>query len=334
MQPLALLPLDGPLAGDLRAAGVRVLLGPLPVLRRELLTPRGAGRLARAVAAARPALAELVRRERIDVVHANTSVILGLRAAAPRLVTHVREIYPPVPVAWPVHRRALARSDALVCVSGATRDALGLPAHLVHDGLAMAPERAERTAARRALGLPPEAFVAAVLGRISGWKGQELLVRALAAPEPGLRGAVALVAGDAWPGQEHHEARLRALAGPGRLRLVGFRDDVETVYGAADIVVVPSTRPDPLPNAALEAAAAGCCVIAADHGGLPEIVTDGVTGRLFAPGDASALAAVLAELAADPVQRERLGAAAAADVRARFPPQGPARALEALYPTL
>ena len=68
-----------------------------------------------------------------------------------------------------------------------------------------------------------------------------------------------------------------------RLRLVGFRDDLETVLGAADVVVVPSTQPDPLPNAALEAAAAGCCVVAADHGGLPEIVRDGETGVLVRP---------------------------------------------------
>jgi glycosyltransferase involved in cell wall biosynthesis len=81
---------------------------------------------------------------------------------------------------------------------------------------------------------------------------------------------------------------------------------------------VPSKQPDPLPNAALEASAAGCCVVAAAHGGLPEIVREGVTGRLLAPRDPAALARVLAELAGDAEQRARLGAAAAVDVRARF----------------
>ena len=109
------------------------------------------------------------------------------------------------------------------------------------------------------------------------------------------------------------------------MRLVGFRDDVDNVYGAADVVAVPSTQPDPLPNAALEAAAAGCCVVASAHGGLPEILADGVTGLLVAPGDPAALAAALAELAADPAQRERLGAAAAQDARRRFSTRAPAR---------
>jgi glycosyltransferase involved in cell wall biosynthesis len=320
---LALLPFEGPLAGDLRRAGVEVLTGTLPVLRREHLSPGGLARLARDVARARPALAKLIAAQRIDIVHANTSVILGLRAVAPRLVTHVREIYPPTPIAWPLHRRAILRSDAVLCVSEATREALtpGAPhVHVVHDGLAVTPERAPRAEARLALGLPPDAFVAAVLGRISAWKGQELLADACARI-----GAVALVAGDAWRGQE------RTLTG---VHQVGFRDDVGTVLGAADVIAVPSTRPDPLPNSALEAAAAGCCVVAADHGGLPEIIRDGETGRLFTPGDPDALAAVLGELRDDPAQRERLGAAAAADVPTRFAPARMAAAVEAAYSRL
>ena len=60
----------------------------------------------------------------------------------------------------------------------------------------------------------------------------------------------------------------------------GFVDDVAQVYGAADVIAVPSKQPDPLPNAALEAAAAGCCVVASAHGGLPEILRDGETGLL------------------------------------------------------
>jgi glycosyltransferase involved in cell wall biosynthesis len=118
------------------------------------------------------------------------------------------------------------------------------------------------------------------------------------------------------------------------VRFAGFRPDVENVYGAADIVAVPSTQPDPLPNSALEAAASGCCVVAAAHGGLPEIVRDGVTGRLVAPGDPTALTAALAALRDDDGERERLGAAAAADVRERFAPARLLARTQALYDEL
>ena len=100
--------------------------------------------------------------------------------------------------------------------------------------------------------------------------------------------------------------------------LAGYRDDVETVLGAADAVVVPSKRPDPLPNAALEAAAAGLPVVAAAHGGLPEIVRDGRTGILVRPSDPAGLASALRALADDPVRAAALGAEAARDVRSRF----------------
>lgn len=323
---LVVLPFEGPLADDLRAAGIEVLTGPLAVLRREYLTPLGLSRLARELAYQRHSLERLIRAQRVDLVHANTSVILGARAAAraagARYAVHVREIYPPTPLAWRWHRRELRAADAVMCVSQAAAEPIG-PApnvHVVHDGLAVLHEPAPRAPSRLALGLPQHAFVTAVLGRISGWKGQSVLARALSEEPLRVRGAIGLVAGDVWPGQERWERELRASgerAGD-RLRLLGFRDDLAAIYGAADVVAVPSTQPDPLPNSALEAAAAGCCVVASAAGGLEEIVRDGETGVLVAPGDHAALARALAELADDPERRERLGAAAAADVRERF----------------
>ena len=314
---LVWLPMDGPLVADLKALGAEVEIRPLPVLRRAELGPRALPRLLRARRA-------FSRPSGVSLVHANTSVIL-----APADVVHVREIYPQR--AWPLVRATHRRARTIACVSHAVAEQFGGQSHRVrvlHDGLAFRPERADRTAARKRLDLPADAFVCAVIGRITPWKGQALLAEALRE----VPGAVGLVAGDVWPGQERHERDLREIAAPlgDRFRILGFRDDVETVYGAADVVAVPSTRPDPLPNAALEAAAAGCCVVASAHGGLPEIVTDGETGRLFSPGDAGDLARVLSEITADPEQGRSLGAAAAQDVAFRFSAERFGAALRAL----
>jgi glycosyltransferase involved in cell wall biosynthesis len=334
------LAMDGDLREDLQAAGVEVLVRPLAVLRRAALSPGGIARTGASLARDAGGLARLARARGAALVHSNTSVTLG-GAAAARLarvphVWHVREIYAGFERFWPAYRRLLLTAAALPCVSEATRAQLAGDARAVvlHDGLAVAPARAERAGARAALDLPQDAFVCAILGRISTWKGQDVLIRALA----GLDGAIALVAGDPWQGEERRLEELRALARSlgvaERVRFAGFRPDVDTVYGAADVVAVASTQPDPLPNSALEAAAAGCCVVAAAHGGLPEIVRDGVTGRLVAPGDPAALAAVLATLRDDPAQRDRLGAAAAADVRARFAPARLLQRTQALYDEL
>ena len=314
---------------------------PLAVLRRALLRPAGLARIGAALAADARALRRLIADRGVALVHTNTSVTLG-GAGAARLarvphVWHLREIYAGFERVWPVYRRLLLTADALPCVSQATRAQLGdaPQARVLHDGLAVAPARAGRDAARAALGLPQDAFVVAILGRISTWKGQDVLIRALA--EPALRdtGVLALVAGDPWRGEEQRLDELRALAGrlgvADRVRFAGFRPDVENVYGAADVVAVLSTQPDPLPNSALEAAAAGCCVVAARHGGLPEILRDGETGVLVQPGDPAALARALAALHADPAARERLGAAAASDVRARFAPARFLEQTQALY---
>jgi glycosyltransferase involved in cell wall biosynthesis len=322
--------MDGELREDLQAAGVEVLVRPLAVLRRASMSPRGLARIAAELARDAAGLARLARARDVGVVHTNTSVTLG-GAPAARLARvphawHVREIYAGFERFWPSYRRLLLTASALPCVSQATRTQLGdTPRALVlHDGLALASQRAGRAAARTALSLPADAFVCAILGRISTWKGQDVLIRALADRALAGSDAIVLVAGDPWPGEERRLEELRNLAadlGVGaRVRFAGFRPDVANVYGASDVIAVPSTQPDPLPNSALEAAAAGCCVVAADHGGLPEILTDGRTGRLVAPGDPAALAAAIGELRSDPDLRERLGSAAAADVRSRFAP--------------
>ena len=328
---------DGPLAGDLRAAGVEVLVRPLAVVRRELVSPAGLGRLAAAWAADAGGLGRVARSRGVAVVHTNTSVTLG-GAAAARIagvphVWHVREIYAEFPRWWPAYRRLLATADALPSVPRAA--AMQLPrSEVIHDGLGHVPERAPRDAARAALDLPGDAFVVAALGRLSSWKGQEVLVDAIAQ----VPGAIALIAGDAWHGDARRPRELAARAerlGVGdRVRLLGFRDDVGTVLGAADVIAVPSTAPDPLPNSALEAAAAGCCVVASSHGGLPEIVDDGRTGVLVPPRDTAALAAALTRLRDDPALVERLGTAAAADVSERFAPAHLLEQVQALYDRL
>jgi glycosyltransferase involved in cell wall biosynthesis len=330
------LPDHGELAAVLRHAGVEVQVRPLAVLRRSLMSPRGVSRVAASWAADAGGLGRMARTRGIALVHTNTSVTLG-GAAAARIagvphVWHVREIYAGFERWFPTYRRLLLTADALPCVSAATCEQFDADpvAFTLHDGLAVTPGRAERSAARKALALPPDAFVVAVLGRISGWKGQDVAVRALAHLGDH---AMLVIAGEPWRGEERHLRELwslaRSLGVANRLVHAGFVDDVARIYGAADVIAVPSKQPDPLPNAALEAAASGCCVVASNHGGLPEILRDGETGLLVPPGDAVALAAAIAG-----ADRERLGAAAAADVAGRFAPARMLDAIQARYDRL
>jgi glycosyltransferase involved in cell wall biosynthesis len=188
------------------------------------------------------------------------------------------------------------------------------------------------------MALSPDAFVVALIGRLSDWKGQQLLAQALAEPALAEIGAVGLVAGDAYPGNEQAEAELAALGHRlglgGRLRLLGFRDDVGTLLGASDAVAIPSLRPEPLGQVALEAGWAGLPVVGSAHGGLPELVRDGETGLLVEPGDAAALARALRRLADDHDRARAMGDAGARAVRERAGCKRMLAEVQALYDRL
>ena len=320
---------------------METLVAELSVLRRAELGPSGVWKMLRADLGELEALA---RSRNTALVHSNTSVILSGQRLANRLgvphVLHVRELYPRVPIAWPLWRRRLLRADRVACVSQAIADQFAGSdrAFVVYDGLPRTPGRADPAPARAELGLAPDSFVVALLGRISDWKGQDVLARALADPLLAEQDVVGLIAGSPWPGAEGPLDELESLhadLGLGeRLRIVGFREDIDTLYAAADAVVVPSTRPEPFGLVALEAAAAGLPVIAAAHGGLPEIIRHEETGLLVEPSNPDALARAVRALVDDPGAAAALGAAAATDVASRFGARTPIAALEATYDQL
>jgi glycosyltransferase involved in cell wall biosynthesis len=333
-EPLVALPGHGTLADRLAENGVRIVrVRPLATLRRDLLTPRGVAETSRRLASDRLALARIARDEGVRIVHTNSSILIsgqaGADAAGAAHVMHVREVWPGSDRAferglWPLLRQRILRAEAVLCVSAAAARAFRGARHVrvVHDGVAVPATVPDRDEARHALGLPHDAFVVVAVGRLSDWKGQDVLLRALVQPELARLGAVAVLAGDAAPGQERFRGDLvRLAAGLGlsaRLRMLGHRDDVDAIRAAADAEVVPSRRPDALPNSALEAATAGLPLIGTDVGGQPEIVREGVTGRLVAPGDPAALAGALAAVAADPEAARRQARAAAREVPRRF----------------
>ncbi|WP_410824710.1 glycosyltransferase [Methylobacterium oryzisoli] len=86
------------------------------------------------------------------------------------------------------------------------------------------------------------------------------------------------------------------------------------LYAEADLLVWPAVN-EAYGMVLLEAQAQGCPVVAGGYGGVPDVVRDGLTGRITAPGDAGALAGAIRDLAADPAARAALAAAALAFAR-------------------
>ena len=113
-------------------------------------------------------------------------------------------------------------------------------------------------------------------------------------------------------GPLEREVLARESAG---VRPLGHRDDLENLYAAADLFLLPSHR-EGMSFALLEAMAHGLAPIVADGSGNAETVGD--AGAIFPAGDVAAMSELLAGLAADPDARARLGAAARERVRAEF----------------
>jgi glycosyltransferase involved in cell wall biosynthesis len=138
-------------------------------------------------------------------------------------------------------------------------------------------------------------------------------------------------------GRGPEEDRLRLLADslgiPGRVRFIGEQADVAPHLEQMDLYVQPSVVAG-MPNSILEAMAAGLPVVATAVGGIPEVVLDGQTGLLVAPGDPSALADALLALLADRRLAESLGRAGRARVEAHFGEQLMIQQMEALLDRL
>jgi glycosyltransferase involved in cell wall biosynthesis len=211
---------------------------------------------------------------------------------------------------------------------------------IVYDALApehFRPTRS-RDEVRRELGLPPDAIAAGIVGGVQEWKGQAVFLEAFArarANRPDLRGLI--VGGVHRAGREYaaqlHE-RARALALGDALTFTGFRADAPDVISALDVVVHASVRPEPFGRVILEAMLLGKPVIAADAGGVPELIDDGRTGFLVPAGDVPALASRLEQLSADASRRREIGSAARDWAIERFALGRHVEAMSAIYDSI
>ena len=113
------------------------------------------------------------------------------------------------------------------------------------------------------------------------------------------------------------EARVSELGLAGRVRFLGWRGDLGTIYGASDIFVLTS-RNEGTPVALIEAMAAGVASVSTDVGGVRDVVTGPELGSLVPFGDADALAGAVLALADAPARRSAIGQAARRSVRDRF----------------
>lgn len=175
---------------------------------------------------------------------------------------------------------------------------------------------------RRRNGLDPEAPLILCAGSITRRRGQDLVVEAVKRVRGELP-AVCAVLGVPFPRPQdldfERELRLVAeAAGPGVVSVAGYEPRMADAYAAADVVVNPRWDAEAFGRVPCEALLAGCPVVAARTGAVPEVLRDGETALLVPPRDADAIAEAVLRLLRDPALGRRLVERGRADVLDRF----------------
>ena len=153
-----------------------------------------------------------------------------------------------------------------------------------------------------------------MIGRLNDWKGQDLLIKALHKIDISKLNHVAVkIVGDVFEDQHHFKNELIefiiSFGLENIVELIGFQKNPEDFYLWSDLVVVPSKKPEPFGLVAIEAMSYGKPVIAANHGGLKDIVEQDVTGFLFTPNDSDALSEIIFSVIDNPIMLSKMGKA-------------------------
>ncbi len=299
-------------------------------------------------------LAELIRAQRVDVVHARSRAPAWSAHAAARrtgvlFVTTFHGTYGHGGALKRRYNRIMLKGERVIAnsafIGAHIRNVYGMAEDrlvVIPRGVDVARFDPEAVSNERMITLstawrvPDGRPVVLLPGRITRWKGQEVLLDALVAL--GRPDVFALLVGDDQRRPRYRAELLRkigALGLEGQVRLIGPCRDMPAAYKLADVVVSASTDPEAFGRVAVEAQAMGRPVIATDHGGSRETVIPGATGWLVPPGDAAALAGALERaLRLGPAARAELAAEARHHVLERFTVTHMTEATMAVYSDL
>jgi glycosyltransferase involved in cell wall biosynthesis len=290
----------------------------------------------------------IIRRERVDLVHARSrapawvAMLAAKRAGVP-FVTTYHGAYAGVSTLKVQYNSVMARGEVVIANSEFTRDRI-VEMHpfakdrivVIHRGADLrafqpdqvAPARVQTL--RRAWGVEPDERIVLLAARLTSWKGQRVLIDAAKMlKQRGVQGVSFILAGDEQGRTGYAkelDERIAAAGLTGIVRRVGHCADMPAAFQAADVVCVPSIEPEAFGRSAVEAQAMGVPVVVTNIGAAPETVLappqapeSERTGWRVPPDDVAALAEALAQmLSLGASQRDALASRARRHVESHF----------------
>jgi len=285
-------------------------------------------------------LARIIRRHRIEVVHAQKgrartlALMAGLTVRIPVLILNRGVSFP----LDPFNRLGytISRVTAIVAVCESIKRGLvqmGVPGDKIeviysgtdtdrfHPGV-------DGTAIRRELGLGREDFLVTQIG-VRSWKGNDDVIAAMAAVLRQAPHARLLIVGARRPESLDGIARRHGIEA--RVHVLGYREDIPEILAGSDCCVDASWAGLGLTGTLRESLAVGTPVIGTDLEGNPELVVEGETGFLVPPRDVPALASAILRMIREPELARAMADHGAERVAALFSTRAKVERTEALY---
>lgn len=324
--PVVILPNEGPLKKALELENIEVYIAPVIKLHRKMFTPKNMVSLLKQIKQAFRIVNKINENYNFEIVYSNTlAVLLGyLFAKKNRIkhVWHVHEIIESPKIVAKIFRFLLHTKSNFFTIYNSNATAVfwksssqkNIDYKVVTNGLEVSSSPLlvnEIVSIRKEIFDVNNEIVIGLVGRINKWKGQFILLEAfskLIKKYPDLR---LIFVGSTTENQSYIlkelTAKIDAFQIVNQVKIVPFQPDINKIWSAIDIAIVPSVEPEPFGLVAVEAMLAKKPVIASNHGGLTEIVIHEHTGFLVQPNNVTDLVNAIETLVNDEAKRLEMG---------------------------
>lgn len=301
--PLVILPTDGILRKKLQENGISTYVIPYPILRRKYFNLRGIFNYLFNYKRESDRIIKFLKRKnfKVDLIHVNTIAVLeGIylkRKLNSKLLWHIHEIIEKPKIVSKILDFLVGKyADKCVVVSNAVKEHLLHSVFLkenkikvIYNGVDLKKfnPNVDYDYLFKDFKIPKDSFRIGVIGRINAWKGQNDFLDATIPLLDDFPKLYLFIIGSAFFGQEWRikelKSRIKMEKNSSHIIYSPYRSDNTVVQNFLDLLILPSTNPDPLPTVVLEAMACGKPVIGYAHGGVTEMVKSGYNGFLVEP---------------------------------------------------
>jgi len=325
--PVVILPNDGPLKIELEKENIKVVIAPVLKLYRKIFTPKNIFKFIKDIKKGFEALDTLNQQFHFDIVYSNTlAVLLGIIYAKKRKIKHLWHVHEIIE-SPKLYSKLFVLLLNLKCNTKIVYNSISTSnfwnkttfifkkATVVLNGIE-APQNSLSAKERNEFRIDnfnsnPNETVIALIGRISRWKGQLILLKVFYNLNLIKTNIKLVFVGSPPPNQEFFLEELKNKIEEYKLTdkvvIVPFQNEINKVWQSIDIAIIPSIEPEPFGLVAVEAMLAKKPIIGSNHGGLTEIILNGKTGFLVEPNNDKSLFEAIQKVIENPSLRAEFG---------------------------